>query len=84
MTAQKYTKEQAEIALEEMKRVQEMLRRTTATMNETGGDIEWFASFLLRHAIELHSEIFGSEQLELAITKIGKELLVGDGKAGRA
>lgn len=81
---ERHTEQEALAVVAERDRVKEMLRRTIATMSETGGNSTYFAAYLLRAALELNVELHGPENLERALASMSKDLLIGRGRAGKA
>ncbi|WP_296639294.1 hypothetical protein [Roseinatronobacter sp.] len=68
----------------EKERVQNMLQTAMAEIDETGGSVRFFAAAFLVQAFALHVEIEGTDNLQAAMARLGREELTRRGKAGRA
>ena len=67
----------------EMTRVRDFLGQAVADLEADEGDMRFFAAAFLAAAVQLHTEIEGTEGLQRAIARLAARELVRTGKAGR-
>lgn len=73
----------AEMMEIEMGRVRRVLGEAVAELEADGGDLRMFAAALLAAAVQLHTEIEGTEHMQRAIAKLATAEMVRAGEAGR-
>lgn len=73
-----------ELMAVEKERVENMLATALAEIDEAGGSVRFFAAAFLVQAFRLHVEIEGTDNLQSAMARLGREELVRRGTAGSA
>jgi len=73
-----------QIMATEKARVQEMLAEAIEQIENDGGSVRFFAAAFLVAAFELHVEVEGTDNLQAAMARLGREALTRHGAAGSA
>lgn len=63
--------------LAEFARVEQMLGKYVASIEENGGNIRFFAAAYLASAVKVYAEVEGTASLHRTITRLGTEAIVG-------
>lgn len=78
------TEAQRLAAKTEHRRVMKIVENAVAEIRDEGGDIDWFAAFLMRAGIELQMELNGRQELERLLSSMATDVLASESNAGRA